>query len=296
VRPCVARTLWGPIMFFGLRKNLVCRLLGLLANLILVFPLTAFGPAACTWAKETGRQRSGSSAVDSLAARAFDNLAFEGSEVFLTLIPVDYGEPDQPQICLYQVNFWRQALEDNGPKELLQQQIRSLNAYAFTKDDVASLLVPPKEGQPSPVADEKESGLARERATLSLKNILVGLGRPELAESCGKEQQDVASGWFRFFESGVQRFSQAKKREHEAIFGPLSPLFVRATDAGSIEPLPAAEYLLILDRLTRYALREDLRELSTRKAVPCFQRPFPLDERLEKLKEIANAFPPPKGL
>ena len=268
-----------------LHKNAVLKSLAIAGSLL---------ATACEWPRQTKDNPPAAASVDSIAAQPFDGLSYKGSEAFLTLIPLNIGTTENPQICLYQVDFLRQALDNPGSLNLLRHLVQPLNAFAFTQqdfDDLAEISERQIQNREQRQAVVQE---AKQRGKTILRNVLVGLGQAELPETCESGTKSTSPSWLKFLEAPMNRFKDAKRRENQAIFGPLAPLFARATDASTIEPLPTAEYLLILDRIKRYALPEDLSEAAKRTGISCYERPFPLEEQLSRLREIAEAFPPAK--
>ncbi len=249
---------------------------------------------ACEWPRQAKDKAPTEATIDSIAAQPFDDLAYQGSEAFLTLIPLNIGTAESPQICLYQVDFLRQALDNPGALNLLRHLVQPLNAYAFTQQDFEDLAKVSERQIQNREQRQAVVQEAKQRGKEILRNVLVGLGQAELPETCESGTKSTSPSWLKFLEAPLNRFKDAKRRENQAIFGPLAPLFARATDASTIEPLPTAEYLLILDRIKRYALPEDLSEAAKRTGISCYERPFPLEEQLGRLREIAEAFPPAK--
>lgn len=249
---------------------------------------------ACEWPKRYSSKAPEDAKVDTLAARAMNNYAFEGSEVFLTLIPVNIGTNDRPELCLYQVDFLRQSLDSQVGRDEVLRHVQRLNSYAFTEQDFQAMAQ--SYARQSENRERREALVNESQARIKfvLTNVLVGLGQAELAEACVTEPEGEAQGWLQRFAKPLDKIANAKRRENEAIFGSLAPLFARATDPGTIEALPTAEYLLILDRIRRYALPEDGQEAIKRTGIPCFDKPFPLDDQIVRLQEIASAFPPAK--
>ena len=103
---------------------------------------------------------------------------------------------------------------------------------------------------------------AREKAERAFQRIIAGVGVPSAFQGC-----------------------------------PIKPLLERTLDVTQVEPLPAAEYLLILDRIKRHSLFHDLAAAKKAKSAPgsvttCYDKPFDLDRYKETLSAIAEAFPP----
>jgi hypothetical protein len=232
--------------------------------------------------------------VDSLAARAFDENAFEGSEVFLTMVPfaiqpkADPSAP--PQVCLFEVNFLRSALDKPAWAKLVGRLSKPVNSFGFNADDMASFMLRIQEIQDSAIKKETRIKERREAAAEVFRSIMVGFGLPGDTNTCNPfEPQGRASGIAGAIERARQIFERPRK-ENKAIFGPEASLFARAVDETTIEALHSGEYLLILDRVKRLSLDHDLLHFSNRE--PCYLEDFDVAKFEPKLREIAEAFSP----
>lgn len=283
--------------------------------LVLAFALLSVG---CEWRNKQSSEPA-PARVDSVAARAFDDLAYEGGEVFLTMLPINVAEPSvanqEPQICIFEVNFLRQVIESNesGTQELLENSVRPLNAYAFSAFDIANIRSQgEKERQsrrPGPPRN-RESSLME--ASQALRKIVVSLGLPgEMASDCGlggpgpRGPMAGPSGPMSGLLARARaRLSERRRRENAAIFGPEAPLFARTLDDTMVEPVHSGEYALILGRMKQLALKHDfVKVASSQRGDPsgsgervlCAGR-FELRQHLRSLQEIVSAFPPPRQI
>lgn len=273
----------------------------------------------CEWRNKQSSEPA-PARVDSVAARAFDDLAYEGGEVFLTMLPINVAEPDvakqQPQICLFEVNFLRQVIESNesGTQKLLESSARPLNAYAFTSDDIAAIRSDSERERqsrrPGPQRNREES---LTEASQVLRKIVLSLGIPSetvlecnlLGGAGSRGPRDSQRGpMSALIERAKVRLSERRKRENAAIFGPEGPLFARTLDETTVEPLHSGEYALILGRMKQLALKHDFVKLASTNGqerggsgerVLCAGR-FELRQHLQSLQEIVSAFPAPRQI
>jgi hypothetical protein len=235
-------------------------------------------------------QRNDASKVDQVVTRAFDEFAFKDSEFIMTMFPVDISESKaDPQICIFEVNFFVPLLKDNSISEFIEQNTRSINNLAFDRSDI----------------DRLTKGRARLPSDLNaddidpieiLRNIFVGYGVQDPGSTCELEKKDektdsrnsvcraVAAARAR-----LKQFWDRVRRENLSVVGSVQPLFARTLEETSIEVLHSGEYALILGRIKALAAGHDIR--STNRRTPCYGRKFDFSSNRERLLEIAKAFP-----
>ena len=235
-------------------------------------------------------QRKDDSKIDQVATRAFDEFAFKDSEFIMTMFPVDVSESrTDPQICIFEVNFFVPLLKDNSITEFIEQNTRSINTFAFDRGDIERLT----KGRMRLPADLNAHNIDPIEI---LRNIFVGYGVQEPGSKCEIETKDektdsrssvcrVVAG----ARARLKQFWERVRRENLSAVGPVQPLFARTLDETSIEVLHSGEYALILGRIKALAAGHDIRSANRRS--PCYGRKFNFSIHRERLLEIAKAFP-----
>jgi hypothetical protein len=241
------------------------------------------------------KQRNDSSKVDQVTTRAFDEFAFKDSEFIMTMFPVDIAESKaDPQICIFEVNFFVPFLKDNSITEFIEQSTRSINTFAFARSDIERLT----KGRTSLPADLKADNIDPIEI---LRNIFVGYGVQDPGSKCEidtkDEKTDSRSSVCRVVAGArarLEQFWDRARQENLSAVGPVQPLFARTLDETSIEVLHSGEYALILGRIKALAAGHDIR--STNRRSPCDGRKFDFSSHRDRLLEIAKAFPEVRDL